>query len=229
MIHCLSRSGWQKSKGRGHVHGRSSRSRRRRRDATPGHIQCTVILMHMEFPSDTRLRSVRHTALQYQKREIALRAQTAVSIAALLIIAICHKFWVIVTARTGREGLLGEPLRARAGRRTTMLNTRRNRAAGGWLRVITTGLYITFACYILRAQNRRNSSPDKLHRHRLGEMSLRKFIILARLGLYAVLDFVQSRVWTREYAVHRLASSWKIILHALFGELKIHRITIFTH
>lgn len=50
----------------------------------------------------TRLRSVRNVVPIPEAWEIALRAQTAVSIAALLIIAICHKFWVIVTAHRSR-------------------------------------------------------------------------------------------------------------------------------
>lgn len=55
-------------------------------------VSSHLILMHMEFPRDTHSYPARYAAPISEAREIALRAQTAVSIAALLIIAICHKF-----------------------------------------------------------------------------------------------------------------------------------------
>lgn len=77
-------------------------------------------------------RSVRCAAPISEAREIALRAQTAVSIAALLIIAICHKFWVIVTAYRSRGFIRGTVVCGVVeGRATMLLNARRNRAAAG--------------------------------------------------------------------------------------------------
>jgi len=55
--------------------------------------------------------SKRHVCVLFapisEAREIALRTQTAVSIATLLIIAICHKFWVIVTTYRSRGFIRG--------------------------------------------------------------------------------------------------------------------------
>lgn len=65
-------------------------------------IQCTRRSHAYWISIATRLRSVRYAVPIPEAWEIALRAQTAVSIAALLIIAICHKFWVIVTAHRSR-------------------------------------------------------------------------------------------------------------------------------
>lgn len=66
-------------------------------------IQCTRPFSCInEISIATRLRPVRYAVPIPEAWEIALRAQTAVSIAALLIIAICHKFWVIVTAHRSR-------------------------------------------------------------------------------------------------------------------------------
>lgn len=130
MTHRVSQTVWQKSKDRECVRGRISFPEDTGRDtsdiSSPSSFSCI-----WNFRA-TRLRPVRQAAPIPEAREIALRAQTVVSIAALLIIAICHKFWVIVTAYRSRGFIRGTVVcEAVGGRATMLLNIRRNRAAEG--------------------------------------------------------------------------------------------------
>lgn len=104
---------------------------RRRWSRHFGHTQSIVILMHMEFPSDTsafcslccpNTRSARDSSSCANRRFYRV----------LLIIAICHKFWVIVTAYRSRGFIRGTVVcKAVGGCATMPLNARRNRAAEG--------------------------------------------------------------------------------------------------
>lgn len=127
----------------------------------------------------TRLRSVRYAVPIPEAWEIALRAQTAVSIAALLIIAICHKFWVIVTAHRSRGFIRWTVMRESGtgeARRCCWIH-----AETALLRV-AAGNY-SGAIYNVRLLHFVRKTDgilllDKLHRHHCDAVVVRKFAIL---------------------------------------------------